>query len=70
MRRHLITALGLLLMIAVEDEPGALPLALVILGISYFSILISEMLAPYGLHERDSGFIYAPPSEGYYVKVE
>ena len=36
-------------------------ISLVVLGLSYFSILISEMLAPYGLHERDSGFIHAPP---------
>jgi peptide/nickel transport system permease protein len=36
-------------------------ISLVVLGLSYFSILISEMLAPYGLHERHSGAIYAPP---------
>jgi peptide/nickel transport system permease protein len=34
---------------------------LVILGLSYFSVLISEMIAPYGLHTRHSGFVYAPP---------
>jgi peptide/nickel transport system permease protein len=36
-------------------------ISLVILGMSYFSILISEPLAPYGLHDRHSGAIYAPP---------
>jgi peptide/nickel transport system permease protein len=36
-------------------------ISLVILGVSYASILISEFLAPYDLHERHSGFIYAPP---------
>jgi peptide/nickel transport system permease protein len=36
-------------------------ISLVVLGVSYFSILISEMLAPYGLHDRHSGHIYAPP---------
>jgi peptide/nickel transport system permease protein len=32
-----------------------------ILAALYFSILISEFLAPYNLHTRNSGFIYAPP---------
>ena len=32
-----------------------------ILAAFYASILISEFLAPYDLHTRDSGFIYAPP---------
>ena len=32
----------------------------VILAALYASILISEFLAPYNLHSRDSGFIYAP----------
>lgn len=36
-------------------------ISLVVLGLSYFSILISEMLAPYGLHDRHSSYIYAPP---------
>jgi peptide/nickel transport system permease protein len=35
--------------------------SLVILAFSYFSILISEVIAPYDLHSRFSGFIYAPP---------
>ncbi len=29
----------------------------------YSSILVSEFLAPYDLHTRDSSFIYAPPQE-------
>jgi len=29
----------------------------------YASILVSEFLAPYNLHTRDSGHIYAPPQE-------
>ena len=32
-----------------------------ILAALYMSILISEFLAPYNLHTRHSGFIYAPP---------
>ncbi len=35
--------------------------SLVFLGLSYFSVLISEVVAPYDLHSRHSGFIYAPP---------
>ncbi|MFT5448203.1 MAG: peptide/nickel transport system permease protein [Gammaproteobacteria bacterium] len=31
----------------------------------YLSILVSEVLAPYGLHSRHTGFIYAPPQEVY-----
>jgi peptide/nickel transport system permease protein len=38
-------------------------ISLVILGLAYASILISEVLAPYGLHDRHSGFIYAPPQK-------
>ena len=33
----------------------------VIILIMYGSILISEFIAPYNLHTRDTGFIYAPP---------
>jgi peptide/nickel transport system permease protein len=33
----------------------------VILLLMYGSILISELLAPYNLHTRHTGFIYAPP---------
>ncbi len=32
-----------------------------VLAVLYFSILISEFLAPYDLHTRNTGFIYAPP---------
>ncbi|MCH7887659.1 MAG: ABC transporter permease [Proteobacteria bacterium] len=32
-----------------------------VLAALYFSILISEFLAPYDLHTRNTGFIYAPP---------
>jgi peptide/nickel transport system permease protein len=35
--------------------------SLVFLGASYFSILISELIAPYELQSRNSSFIYAPP---------
>ncbi len=36
-------------------------ISLVFLGISYFSILIPEIIAPYDLHHRHSGFVYSPP---------
>ncbi|HEX2257299.1 MAG TPA: ABC transporter permease [Afifellaceae bacterium] len=36
-------------------------LSLWFLGLSYFSILITEFLAPYELHSRHTGFIFAPP---------
>ena len=32
-----------------------------ILLVMYFSILISEVLAPYNLHSRNTNYIYAPP---------
>jgi peptide/nickel transport system permease protein len=35
--------------------------SLVFLAFSYGSILISELIAPYELQSRNSGFIYAPP---------
>lgn len=35
--------------------------SLLFLLFSYGSVLISEVIAPYDLHSRDSGFIYAPP---------
>ena len=35
--------------------------SLVVLAFSYGSVLISELIAPYELNTRDSGFIYAPP---------
>jgi peptide/nickel transport system permease protein len=35
--------------------------SLVFLAFSYGSVLISELIAPYDLHSRFSGFIYAPP---------
>jgi peptide/nickel transport system permease protein len=34
---------------------------LVILGLAYFSIAITEFLAPYDLHSRHTGFIFQPP---------
>ncbi|MFQ5984168.1 MAG: ABC transporter permease [Alphaproteobacteria bacterium] len=33
----------------------------VVLILMYFSILVSEVLAPYNLHSRNTDFIYAPP---------
>ncbi len=33
----------------------------IFLGIIYFSILISEVLAPYNLHSRHTSHVYAPP---------
>ena len=36
-------------------------LSLIFLGLSYLSILVTEVLAPYDLHSRHTGFIYAPP---------
>jgi peptide/nickel transport system permease protein len=35
--------------------------ALWFLALSYLSILVSEILAPYELHSRHTGFIFAPP---------
>ena len=35
----------------------------IIILLSYFSILITEFLAPYELHSRYTDFIYAPPQE-------
>ena len=34
-----------------------------ILLVFYASILVSEFLAPYNLHTRDTDLIYAPPQE-------
>ena len=36
-------------------------LALWFLGLSYLSILVTEILAPYELHSRHTAFIFAPP---------
>lgn len=35
--------------------------SLVFLALSYGSVLISELIAPYDLHSRHSRFVYAPP---------
>ncbi len=35
----------------------------IILALMYFSVIISEVLAPYDLHTRNTEFIYAPPQE-------
>jgi peptide/nickel transport system permease protein len=35
----------------------------VILLVFYFSVVISEFLAPYDLHSRNTDFIYAPPQQ-------
>jgi peptide/nickel transport system permease protein len=35
--------------------------SLVFLGVCYASILVSEIIAPYDLHGRHSGFVYSPP---------
>ncbi len=35
--------------------------SLVVLGLCYFSVLISEIIAPYGLLTRSSSHVYAPP---------
>ena len=35
--------------------------SLIFLGLSYASILVTEVLAPYDLHSRHTGVIYAPP---------
>ena len=34
-----------------------------IIAVMYLSILVSEILAPYDLHSRNTDFIYAPPQE-------
>ncbi len=36
-------------------------IALIFLALSYGSVLVSELIAPYELNDRFSGFIYAPP---------
>ena len=36
-------------------------IALVFLAVIYSSIFVSEMIAPYDLHHRSSGFVYSPP---------
>jgi len=33
----------------------------IVLAVMYFSIFVSEVLAPYNLHSRHTDFIYAPP---------
>jgi peptide/nickel transport system permease protein len=33
----------------------------IVLAVMYASILVTEVLAPYGLHTRNSEFLYAPP---------
>ena len=38
-------------------------LSAAILGLLYLSILVSEILAPYGVHSRHTDFIYAPPQQ-------
>lgn len=38
-------------------------ISLIILLIAYASILISEVLAPYELHSRNTEFIYSPPQQ-------
>ena len=35
----------------------------IILALMYFSVIVSEVLAPYDLHTRNTEFIYAPPQE-------
>ena len=35
----------------------------VFIALMYFSILISELIAPYDLHSRNADFIFAPPQE-------
>jgi peptide/nickel transport system permease protein len=35
--------------------------SLVVLGLIYSSVFFSEFIAPYDLHSRHSGFVYAPP---------
>lgn len=36
-------------------------LCLVVLAVSYATIIVTEFLAPYGLHSRHTDFIFAPP---------
>src|SRR5262249_1733963 len=38
-------------------------IAAAILVVLYATILVSEVLAPYNLHSRDTRHIYAPPQE-------
>ncbi len=39
----------------------------VILLLSYLSILITEILAPYNLHTRNADFVYAPPQALHFI---
>ena len=38
----------------------------IILALMYFSVIVSEVLAPYDLHTRNTEFIYAPPKRFIY----
>src|SRR5437868_2783706 len=39
----------------------------IFLGLVYFSTVISELIAPYDLHTRHSGYIFAPPQHVHFV---
>lgn len=38
-------------------------IALFVLALSYFSIVVTEFLAPYNLHTRHSNYLYMPPQQ-------
>ncbi len=38
-------------------------IALFVLGLSYFSIIVTEFLAPYNLHSRHTDYIFMPPQQ-------
>ena len=40
----------------------------VILLLSYFSIMVTEFIAPYDLHTRNTEFIYAPPQQVHFFQ--
>jgi len=39
----------------------------IFLGLVYFSTVISELIAPYDLHTRHSGYIFAPPQQVHFI---
>ena len=50
--------------VALPPAPRGRGRAALVLLILYAAILISEFLAPYGLHTRNIDFIFAPPQRG------
>src|SRR5215203_2058785 len=58
--RYLIASQGRIIWWRFKRHRLAL-FSLAFLVVSYLSILVTEILAPYGLHSRHTNFIFAPP---------